>query len=144
MIYNLSKKIYLAYRPEIANSFFKRVRGMIAREFKSNGLDALVFPDCNTIHTLFMTKKLDVIFVDAENKVVGLRQKLPPWIPFVRCRKAVTTVELPAGTIDETRTENGDILNLRSEVVPELAKQLREKKIIQSVESMISFKESKK
>ncbi|MCP3968190.1 MAG: hypothetical protein GY750_00690 [Lentisphaerae bacterium] len=144
MIYNLSKKIYLSYRPELADSFFKRARGMIGRDFNSIGCDAIVFPRCNTIHTLFMTRKLDIIFVDDENKIVGLRKKLPPWIPFVRCGKGKTTIELPPGTIEATRTEMGDILNLRSEVVPELAKQLREKKIIQSVESMVSFKESKK
>ncbi|QSH42502.1 DUF192 domain-containing protein [Lentisphaerota bacterium] len=117
---------------------------MIGHDFSAANFDAMIFPRCNTIHTLFMLKKLDIIFVDTNNRIVGIRKKLPPWVPFVRCGKAETTIELPPGTIEATRTGLGDILNLRSEVVPELAKQLREKKIITSVESMVSFKESKK
>jgi uncharacterized membrane protein (UPF0127 family) len=117
---------------------------MIGRKFANSKFDAMVFNRCNCIHTLFMATRIDVLFVDIEGKVCGMRQALPPWLPYIKCRRAFTTIELPTGTIEDTGTEAGDIINLSSEVVPELEEQLDEKKMIRSVESVISFKESKK
>lgn len=114
MIWNLTKKKIVARRPICALSFITRARGMIARDFRE--FDAMVFPNCKAIHTMFMTKRIDVIFVDAENRVCEIRKRLSPWLPIVKSRTAVTVVEMPSGAIDSSGTEIGDILDLNSEI----------------------------
>lgn len=144
MIVNLSKKKFLARAPLVADSLLPRARGMIGRKFDGSSFDAMVFNRCNCIHTLFMSIYIDVVFVDLDNKIRGLRRNLPPWTLMARCSAAFTTIELPAGVIEQTNTEVGDIINLSSEIVPELEKELKAKKIISSVESVVSFNESRK
>ncbi len=144
MIVNLSRKKYLARAPLIADSFALRMRGMIGRSFSSISFDAMVFNRCNCIHTLFMRIPIDVVFVGIDSKICGLRHQVLPWTPWVRCSKALTTIELPSGTLAQTETENGDVILLSSEVTPEVAKELSGEKFISSVESMISFSESEK
>jgi len=117
MITNLTKKIPIARKPVYPSSFLSRGRGMIFRNF--NNFDAMVFNNCNTITTLLMQIKIDVLFVDIENCICDLRKELVPWRLLVRSRSAVAVVELPAGTIENTNTEIGDILNLNAELISE-------------------------
>jgi len=124
MIINLTKNKIIAKEPVPAVSFASRGRGMIGRDF--SGFDAMVFNRCNSIHTMLMSIKIDVIFIDRDNRICGLRKNLPPWRPFIRCGKAVSVIELPEGKIDETGTENGDILDLNAELTEEKRKKLKE------------------
>ncbi len=144
MIANLTNKTYIARKPFFAVSFGDRLQGMIGRKFHESGFDAMVFKGCNNIHTLFMGQKIDVIFLDAENKVVGLRKSLARWLLCVRCTKAVTTIELPEGIIEHNGTEIGHVLNVSEESMPELAAQSTKKRIVQEMKSIVPFKESGK
>lgn len=144
MIVNLSRKKYLARAPLVADSLSMRIRGMIGRSFAGAPFDAMVFNRCNCIHTLFMKIPIDVAFIGNDSRICGLRHRVPPWTPYVRCGDAATTIELPADTLSLTGTEHGDIINLSSEVAPELEKELARKKIISPVETVISLSESKK
>ncbi len=129
MIVNLSKLRCLARRPYYAVSWSSRLRGMIGRNFDGADFDAMVFNHCNSIHTLFMSRPIDVLFVDRENNICGLRRGLPPWVPMVYCRTALVTVELPAGTIDSSRTEIGDKVDLNSELTHEAIRELQAKEL---------------
>lgn len=144
MIVNLTNKRYIARNPFFAISFYDRMRGMIGRKFHISDFDAMVFSGCNAIHTFFMSQRIDVIFLDPENKVIDLRQNLASWLMAVRCSKAVTTIELPSGIIEHSETKIGDIVNVSEEVVPGLATQIAQKGMIQEMESMVPFKESDK
>lgn len=144
MILNLSKKKYISKSPFYATTLLQRARGMIGRRFDREPFDAMVFGKCNTIHSLFMSIPIDVIFIDLENSICGMRQALPPWFFMVRCSNAFTTIELPCGVIRTTGTEIGDKVDLSSELTMEFERELRGEKIISPVESVISFKESEK
>ena len=144
MIVNLTNKRYIARKPYFAVSFLDRLQGMIGRKFHTSGFDAMVFDRCNCIHTFFMAQRIDVIFLDAENKVVGLKKSLSCFHPCVRCAKAVRTIELPAGVIEHSATELGHILNVAEESVPDFDKKVSSKRIVREMESIIPFKESKK
>jgi uncharacterized membrane protein (UPF0127 family) len=145
MIVNLTNKKYIAYRPFFAYRFYDRLRGMIGRKFHEAGFDAMVFGHCNCIHTMFMGHRIDVIFIDGENKVVGLRKNLARWLPCVSCAKAARVIELPVGVIEYTETEIGHILNVSEETVPELNNKVTDdKNIISGIESVVRFKESGK
>ena len=54
---------------DVANSYFKRLRGMIRRP-----ISALYIPRCNSIHTFFMHKSIDVLFLNKQLKII--------YIPF--------------------------------------------------------------
>jgi len=144
MIVNLTNKRYISRNPFLAMSFYDRMRGMIGRRFHITGFDAMIFTGCNAIHTCFMTQKIDVIFLDSENTVVALRKNLARWLLLVRCSKAVTTIELPAGVIEHSETKIGDVINISEEVVAGLSTQVAKKNVVQEMESVIPFKESEK
>ena len=144
MIANLTNKKYIARNAFFALSFIDRMRGMIGRKFHEDGFDAMVFANCNSIHSLFMRQNIDVIFLDAENKVVGLRANLATWLPFVYCSKAVRTIELPSGVIEHSGTEIGHVINVSEESVGELVGQDDEKQIVSEMKSAVPFKESGK
>jgi uncharacterized membrane protein (UPF0127 family) len=112
MIRNLSKKTIISKRPLVAVCFFERGFGMIGRHF--DRFDAMVFNDCRAIHTMFMTMKIDVLFVDRENRVCEIRKSLDTWKPFVSCPQASSVIELPRGAIARSLTEKGDFIDLNA------------------------------
>jgi uncharacterized membrane protein (UPF0127 family) len=140
MICNLTKKKAISHHTFYALSFWQRGRGMIGRNF--DNFDAMVFNQCNSIHTMFMSQKIDVLFVDIENKVCALRKSLLPWRPFIRYPKAVTVIELPEGNIERTGTELGDVLDLNAELSDNQTK--IEEKLLHSVETVVPLTESKR
>ena len=144
MIVNLTNKRYIARNPFFAVGFRDRIRGMIGRKFHIGGFDAMVFSGCNSIHTLFMGQKIDVLFLNTENKVVGMRENLARWLMYVHCTKAVTTIELPAGVIEYSETKIGNVINVSEEVVAGLSTLLARKNMAQEMESMVPYKESDK
>ena len=114
MIINLSKKTLLARCPQVATGLLARGRGMIGRDFSD--FDALVFHNCNSVHTMFMRINIDLLFVDIENSVCGVRENLPPWRLLLRDPHAVTFIELPAGAAAMARIEPGDRIDLNAEL----------------------------
>ena len=73
---------------------------------------------CNSIHTFFMRIPIDVLFLDAENKVVRREEAMPPWRMTAPIRGARTVLELPIGTLAGSGTAVGD--QLRFEPPPTL------------------------
>ena len=137
MIHNLTKKTVIARKSFVAMTFPDRARGLIARDFQN--FDAMVFNNCSAIHTMFMTMNIDVLFVDKDNKICGLRKNLGPWIPFVKAPGAVSVIELPVGTIERSNTERGDAIDLNAELT-EKALQVLLGKEIAAPQTVASFK----
>lgn len=143
MIINVTKKTVIARRPRAPLGFLARGRGMIGREFRE--FDAMVFYHCRGIHTLFMGFKIDVIFVNGENKVVSAREGLPPWRPFIYRADAISVIELPEGRVAEARVEVGDVIDLNAELTAVEKKKLREARpIVASPDTIIPIKGSEK
>jgi len=117
MIRNLTRQTVLSYRTFQAVSFCDRLRGLIGRRFERIGADAMVFPSCSAIHTFFMTFPIDVIFLGADNTVLATHPGCRPWRPAVRCRGALSVIELPEGALVHTGTLPGDRLDLNAETV---------------------------
>lgn len=113
----------IAAEPLRARSLFARMRGMIGRKFIS--FDALIFEHCNAIHTVFMSQRIDVLFVGGENKVLKTVEKLAPWVPWCGCRGCSVVIELPPGAISKSRTAPGDYIDLDVECVEEINAKFR-------------------
>ena len=105
MIQNESKDTVLSQKPFLAKSALSRMRGMLARKF--DDFDAMIFEKNNSIHMFFMSYPLDVLYLDTEGKVIGIRHGIKPW-RLSACSKAETTIELPEGVLIEAKTELGD------------------------------------
>ncbi len=124
MIFNLDSRRYLAEHPRWAVGCFERMRGMIGRDFIPGEFDAMVFPRCNAVHSMWMTIPIDVVFIDADFRVVELRVRYRPWQFPAVCRRAVTVIELPVGRIVESGTRPGHRINLNSNLDEDTLKKL--------------------
>jgi uncharacterized membrane protein (UPF0127 family) len=143
MIINLTRKKYLARSPFYANGYILRMRGMLGRDFATSDFDAMVFSNCNSIHTMFMQCSLDVIFVRRDNVVCRVCKNLPPWKLLVRSAEAFTTIELPCGIIAATDTQIGDVLDMSAELSAETEREMKGEKIITVAETVIPCKANK-
>jgi uncharacterized protein len=95
-------------RCEIPESAFGRMRGLLGRD----GLDpdgGMLIDRAPSVHMFFMRFPIDVVFLDRDWKVVGVRRRLRPW-RVAGARHAVAALELPAGVAAEAGIEEGDVL----------------------------------
>lgn len=123
MISNLTKKTVIAWRARHAEGVYERGRGMIGRTF--GDFDAMVFDRCDAIHTFFMGASIDVVFVDAGNKVLKIIEDLKPWRMLAHCKNARAVIELPPGAIRKSQTAPGDIVDLKADPTPEALAELK-------------------
>lgn len=112
-IVNQTRQQLIADQAELARSFLARGLGLMGRPALPQGYALIILPEWS-IHTFFMRIPIDVLFVDRQDRVVGLRERMPPNRPFagVSPRRGHYVVELPAGVIAATGTALGDQLAL--------------------------------
>lgn len=113
-IVNISRNVVLASKLRIANDFWARTKGLIG-EKKLESSSALLIPDCSSIHTFFMSVSIDVLFFNSANKIVRAVPKLAPYRFSFGPRETQGVIELPTGTLADTKTEVGDILLIQEE-----------------------------
>jgi len=110
-VINIGKNTVLADNAELADTFLKRLIGLLNRKSLNKG-EALILNPSNCIHSFFMRFTIDVIFLDKTGKVISV---LPSFKPF--CLSSIyfnsrTTVELPENTLKLTQTQPGDIIKI--------------------------------
>ena len=112
-ITNETRDRVLAASGELARSFWARGRGLMGRASLPDSYALIIFPE-SSIHTFFMRVPIDVLFVDRSDKVIGLREAMPPGRPFagVAPWRGRYVIEMPAGVIASTGTVLGDQLRL--------------------------------
>ncbi|HEU5101068.1 MAG TPA: DUF192 domain-containing protein [Roseiflexaceae bacterium] len=112
-ILNQTRDRVLATRAELARSFWARGRGLMGRASLPEGYALIIWPE-SSIHTFFMRVPIDVLFVDRGDRVIGLREAMPPSRPFagVAPWRGRYVIEMPAGVIAATGTAIGDQLTL--------------------------------
>lgn len=83
----------------------RRVTGLIGRPPQESG-EALLFARCRSVHGMFMSRRIDVIFLDSGLRVLrtaGLR----PW-RIVFCKQAAHVLELRDGACRQLGIATGD------------------------------------
>lgn len=108
---NLSRDADLADRASVADTFWRRLRGLLGRDGLETG-EGLVIVPCNSVHMLGMRFPLDVLYLDRSGKVLRALPELRPGQLGPVVWSAHTAVELPVGTIAATGTVPGDQLAL--------------------------------
>jgi hypothetical protein len=58
-----------------------------------------------------MGYELDIIFLDGEGRILELAPRLRPWRKTKRIAGARYVLEVPAGTVEDTGTQVGDLLS---------------------------------
>jgi len=106
---NQTQNIVLADKVFIANTVFKRAKGLLGREKFSSG-EALIIEPCNSVHTFFMCFSIDLLFVDKNYRVVkALPGVMPNRITGIYWKSRLV-IELPCGTIKLSKTCENDQL----------------------------------
>lgn len=111
VVRNLTRSTTIADRAGLADRMLERMRGFIGRRTLARG-EGLVLGPCNGIHMFFMRIPLDVLFLNRHNQVVCSVSGLPTWSVLPWVRGAARAVEVPVGTVHETRTAVGDLLSI--------------------------------
>jgi uncharacterized protein len=112
-VVNITRQTTIADKAVLARSFAARGRGlMFSPPLPAGG--GLVLDPCNSIHMLFMRYPLDIIFLSKEGKVVFMYRGIKPWRMGRIVRGAKMAVELPEGTITESGTQVGDMVDIRT------------------------------
>jgi len=110
-VININKDTLLADKAEIANTFLKRLVGLLNRKSLHKG-QALILLPCNCIHSFFMRFIIDVIFLDKTGKVIGVLSSFKPFRFSPLFFRASCAVELPEGTIASNQTTVGDLVTI--------------------------------
>ena len=104
---NLSQQARLSARIRLADSFFSRLIGFLGRRSLEEDEGLWIRP-CRSIHTVGMRFPIDVVFLDAKNRVVKTVSGLAPFRICRGGRKAKSVLEVSVGTIERSRTMPGD------------------------------------
>jgi uncharacterized membrane protein (UPF0127 family) len=99
-------------RCEIPKSAFGRMRGLLGRDGLAPGSGMLI-DRAPSVHMFFMRFSIDVVFLDRDRNVVGVRHRLRPW-RVAGARRAVAALELPGGRAAAAGVEKGDRLVFES------------------------------
>jgi len=95
-------------RALIASSFAQRALGLLTRS-RLHARAGVWFDRCSTVHSMGMRMPIDLVFLDAELRIVKLR---PNWgaTRIARCPKAASVLEVAGGASAPLRWRVGDRL----------------------------------
>jgi hypothetical protein len=113
MAYNVTKRVCLAERVRVADSFVKRLVGLLGRRALADApgvSEGLWINSCDSIHTIGMRFTIDVVFLDRAGRVVKALKALKPYRLVLPVSSAISCLELPESKIDRTGTETGDMI----------------------------------
>ena len=114
--FNRTRTTYLATELLIARTHWTRFRGLMATDASRfrRGQGLWIVP-CHGVHTFAMRFPIDVLYLDQERIVIHIEEELKPWrMAAIRVR-ATSVLELPTGTIRDSRTEVGDQVDILME-----------------------------
>jgi uncharacterized membrane protein (UPF0127 family) len=108
-VYNQTRETFLSLSVTAADTIFARLRGFIGR-FKLGCDEGIWLIPSRGVHTLGVMVPLDLIYLDADYRVIHVLEYFPTFrIAPLRIR-AESVLEFPAHTIYTSQTQPGDQL----------------------------------
>ena len=95
-LYHEKTRTYLLEDLKLADTFFSRLLGLMGRTIQRS--EGLMMIPCHSIHSLFMRRPIDVLFLESAQKVLHKIAAMKPWRVSPIIRGSRTVVEGPAGT----------------------------------------------
>jgi len=114
---NPIRNTILATCMEQAGTAAERSKGLLGRKGLPPGGGLWIVP-CESVHTFWMQFPIDLVYIDRKKRIKKLRSNVPPW-RLSACLSAHSILELPAGTIQSTLTQVGDMLEFSPSVPDE-------------------------
>ena len=96
---------------EKADTFLKRLRGLIGRKNLAKGYGLMIVP-CNSIHMLFMSFAIDAIFIDKNFVIKKIARNLKTWTGISICIGAWAVIEIAAGETARLNLQVGQTLEV--------------------------------
>ena len=90
-----------------ADSYWLRLRGLMGRP-APGAAQALCIAPCSSVHMFFMRYALDIVYLNADSKVIKVVPELPPW-RISLCRGARRVLEFRAGEVAALGLQVGDL-----------------------------------
>ena len=111
VIRNQTRGVALSSKAEVARTFRKRTKGLIGRSFREFAQGgALWIVPCDGIHTFGMRFPIDVAYLDSKGRIVRIYHRMAPFRIAALSLKTKSVLELPPGTLAQTNTDVGDML----------------------------------
>lgn len=95
----------------VANSFFKRFKGLLGKKSLSVGEGVLLNP-CRQVHTWFMKFPIDVIFINKQGRIIHLISGMQPGNVSPYIKRSYQVLELPDGVITTNKLTKKDELSI--------------------------------
>jgi uncharacterized membrane protein (UPF0127 family) len=112
IVFNRTKGKVLADRAERAETFLRRLLGLLGRRPPAEGEGLWISP-CRGVHSFGMRHTIDVLFLDGGGKVIGAIPGFPPMRLSRFYPGANGALELPHGVLRRTDTACGDFVEFR-------------------------------
>ena len=109
MVINKDNLNIIMEQGELANTFFKRFKGLLGRKRICPGEGLLIYP-CKMIHSFGMSLEIDVLFVSKQNRIVHIIERMLPNKISKHIKNASYVLELPSGQAARTGTKGGQEL----------------------------------
>lgn len=92
----------------LADNAWLRLRGLLGRPCPAPAEGLWIRP-CNAVHSAFMGYPIDLLYLDAQQRVLRVRETLKPWRVDLHW-PAVSVIELAAGECRRLHIQPGDRL----------------------------------
>jgi uncharacterized protein len=115
--FNRTRTTYLATDLVVARTHWSRFRGLMATASFSPGQGLWISPS-HGIHTFAMRFPIDAVYLDRERIVIHIEEGLKPWRMAAVRIQAASVLELPTGTVGESKTALGDQVDISFEERP--------------------------
>ena len=117
--FNRTRTTYLATDLRVASTHWTRFRGLMATDSSRfpRGTGLWIYPS-HGIHTFAMRFSIDAVYLDRDRIVIHIEEDLKPWRMAAVRVAAASVLELPTGTIRESKTALGDQVDISFEERP--------------------------
>src|SRR5438034_10587686 len=109
VVRNRTRGATLASDVQLADTPRARRIGLLKRDSLTPGQGLWIYPT-QAIHTFGMKFPIDVVFIDKQMRVKRVYQDLAPYRLTTLVWSARSVLELPSGSLADTKTEVGDEL----------------------------------
>jgi len=108
-VFNKTEESFLAMSVTRADTSGSRLRGLLGRPALKSGEGRWVVPS-HGVHTIGMLFAMDVVYLDAQDRVIHLIEHLTPFRISPLRLKSASLLQLPLHTIHRSQTHVGDQL----------------------------------
>lgn len=116
-VLNVTRDVVLGDAVAVAKDSRSRRTGLLRHTRLAPGEGLWIVP-CEAVHTFGMKFAIDVVFVSRDKHVLKIRKDMTVR-RIAMCLRAHSVLELPAGTLEQTGTVPGDLLEFQLPQNPE-------------------------